>query len=588
MSFAFPLALFGLLAVPALVAIYWLRSRSKRRVVSSLMLWMDQRQLKEGGLLIHRLQTPLLFLLELLSILLLVFAAAGPIVRAGEAATPLVVVLDDSFSMRAGGEDSSRRRGEDALRKELRGHTHDNVRIVLAGSSPQILGETTGDERQLNDLLDHWKCFSPAANLDEAITFAFALGGERARTLVITDHPPSAEGERIEWLALGKNTANVAFVNAARTARDGEDRCILEVANLSHRAVKTALVVEIASADDSTRFHELRRSEIALAEGGAERVVLTLGAGAGPLRARIASDELEVDNQVVLLPDRERTVPVEIRIRDETLREILSNAIRSVTTAAAASGDAEIVITDEATSVESSRGWIVRVLDGENAESYIGPFVLDRNHPLAEGLPLEGVIWGAGRAADSAGSPVIMAGNTPLVSDIDRADGRREIRVSFRPEMSTLQRTPALPILMWNLVSWRASELPGVTQSNVRLGGDAKIKLPTGIQEVEITQPDGEHRRLTTVERSASLTTESPGLYAVAAGNETYSFSANALRKEESDLRGNATGHWGSQFDRTAVESERRNISWLFLLLLMIALALHLAVASRGLVSSNA
>src|SRR6185295_6238736 len=141
MFLAFPLALLGLLAVPALVAIYWLRNRSRRQVVSSLMLWMDQRQLKEGGLLVDRLQTPLLFFLELLSILLLVLAAAGPIVRAGHGTTPLVIVLDDSFSMLSGGADSPRHRAEEAVKKKLRGEHYSAVRIVLAGDAPQMLGE---------------------------------------------------------------------------------------------------------------------------------------------------------------------------------------------------------------------------------------------------------------------------------------------------------------------------------------------------------------------------------------------------------------------------------------------------------------
>jgi len=36
---AYPLAMLGLAAVPALAAIYFLRSRFRRRPVSSLMLW---------------------------------------------------------------------------------------------------------------------------------------------------------------------------------------------------------------------------------------------------------------------------------------------------------------------------------------------------------------------------------------------------------------------------------------------------------------------------------------------------------------------------------------------------------------------
>ena len=62
--FTFPLAFIALLAVPALVAIYWLRNQSRERHVSSLLLWLDERQMWEGGRRIQRLQTPLLFFLE--------------------------------------------------------------------------------------------------------------------------------------------------------------------------------------------------------------------------------------------------------------------------------------------------------------------------------------------------------------------------------------------------------------------------------------------------------------------------------------------------------------------------------------------
>ena len=74
----YPLALLGLAGVPLLVGIYLLRNRFRRQPVSSLMLWLDAREVRQGGTRIRRLQTPLLFLLELLAILLLVLAAAEP------------------------------------------------------------------------------------------------------------------------------------------------------------------------------------------------------------------------------------------------------------------------------------------------------------------------------------------------------------------------------------------------------------------------------------------------------------------------------------------------------------------------------
>ena len=73
-----PLMLLGLLALPALAAVYWLRSRSRRAMVSSLAFWLDQRSPRRGGRILHRMQTPLAFFLELLAIAMLVMAASGP------------------------------------------------------------------------------------------------------------------------------------------------------------------------------------------------------------------------------------------------------------------------------------------------------------------------------------------------------------------------------------------------------------------------------------------------------------------------------------------------------------------------------
>src|SRR6478609_7370870 len=98
--FTTPLAFLGLLALPALMAIYLLHNRARPRPVSSLLLWVDARPAPEGG-------------------------------RRG--ARPLVVVLDDSFSMLAGDPDSPRKRAADALLEELRRTPRGSVRLVLAG-----------------------------------------------------------------------------------------------------------------------------------------------------------------------------------------------------------------------------------------------------------------------------------------------------------------------------------------------------------------------------------------------------------------------------------------------------------------------
>src|SRR5947199_268082 len=71
-----PWALWGLLAVPALAAIYLFRNRFRRHPVSSLLLWAETRERRAGGTRLDRLQTPLLLLLEVLAVVLLVLTAA--------------------------------------------------------------------------------------------------------------------------------------------------------------------------------------------------------------------------------------------------------------------------------------------------------------------------------------------------------------------------------------------------------------------------------------------------------------------------------------------------------------------------------
>ena len=99
---AYPLALIALAALPALAAIYLLRNRFRAHPVSSLILWRTEARLRQGGSRIRQFQMPLLFFIELAILALLVAAAVNPLWIPARNKFPLVVVLDDSASMRAG------------------------------------------------------------------------------------------------------------------------------------------------------------------------------------------------------------------------------------------------------------------------------------------------------------------------------------------------------------------------------------------------------------------------------------------------------------------------------------------------------
>ncbi len=579
LPFALPFAFVAFVAVPVLAGIYWLRNRFRRHTVSSLILWANQRQAREGGSRLRRIQTPLLFFLELLAIALIVIAAARPMVQSERAARPLIVVLDDSFSMLAGGAGSPRNSAIGAIKKELRRRLHYSVRFVLAGQAPQVLGEPVKRPSEADALLREWRCRSPSDCLDQAVTFAAELGGRRARILVVTDRAPSAElGEnKVKWWAFGTPRPNVAFVSAARTSLNMKERCLLEIANLSSQPARTTLT--LAGAASAGPSGEAR---LDLKPGETRRMLFEFDEQPSALRARIGDDVLRIDNSIVLLPQTRRPVRAQVRIGDAGLRAIIEKGLAATGQTEIVTTRPELILTDgEGFRAAHARTWVVQVLVEKDAEAYAGPFVIDRTHPLTEGLSLEGVVWGAGKAGDLDGLPVISAGSTPLLTDTEGVAGSHYLRMRLRADLSILAETPSWPILMWNLVEWRRSEAPGVQHANVRLGTEAVVTAESDAESARITTPDGGTHDVLLHGKRVAVRAEAVGVYQVRVNDGTYHFASNALSRGESDLARCASVRLGKWVGGAALRREYRSVAWVFLLAALGSLAAHAAIAAR-------
>ena len=157
------------------------------------------------------------------------------------------------------------------------------------------------------------------------------------------------------------------------------------------------------------------------------------------------------------------------------------------------------------------------------------------------------------------------------------------LHAQARPDLSTLQESPNWPILIWNLVNWRAQVAPGLRQTNLRLGGDAALTVESGVESVSVVDPRRVTRRLPAHDKTVLIRADVAGVYEVGANQNKYSFAANALQREESDLTQAASGRWGNWANATALQWEYRSVAWVLLLLALIALAFHAwLVARRG------
>lgn len=569
MFLAFPAALLAAAALPLLAAIYLLRSRRRRVPVSSLLLWRLERPIREGGLVVERLRTPLLFYLELAALALLVLAAAAPRIRSATAVKPLVVVLDDSYSMQARAGTSARDRAARALLDELENGGWHPVRLVLAGATPQSLGEARWKLEP--SLLDRWTCQAVTSDIDAATALAYDLGGPACQVLVLTDHAPTSGRltGSVRWWAFGSSAPNVAIVAASRLSQGERDRCLIEVANLSTAPKRTVLRIR-----NETKHDAARSSSLTLAPGEERR--FEWDGEAATFRASLTEDALTIDNEAWLLPSPPSTVRVAQFVTDLLLKADLERAIAATQTAVPTQDRPDLVFTDSAESPRRGGGeWIVRFTVEKDAKAYLGPFIADPRHALTQGLSLSGAIWGGGRSSQP-GVAVISAGDIPLVTDLERADGGHDVWIRLRPALSTVQNTPNWPALIWNLLSWRLSALPGLDAANYRLGSTVCLTLPPGVEAIRLIGPTGGTKSLESRASRMLLPADSPGVFSVEAGASSYRCAVNATDARESSLREAVSGRWeGPGEVRSAHTLGTQPFDWPFALAALIVMSIH-------------
>lgn len=157
MQFLNPLFLIGSLALIAPILVHLVRRESSRRVLFSSLMFV--RRTPKASLRKQRLRHPLLLLLRLAALLLLVLAIARPLLTdpdavglSGSGRRSLILLLDDSFSMRFGDRFE---RAQAQARTILEGMgAGDRVQAVLFSDSTRLLNRPEANPGEVGKLID--------------------------------------------------------------------------------------------------------------------------------------------------------------------------------------------------------------------------------------------------------------------------------------------------------------------------------------------------------------------------------------------------------------------------------------------------
>ena len=329
MPFTTPLALLGLLFIPAVVAMYLLKLRRDETIVPSTMLWSRLMADVEANAPWQKLRRSLLLLLQLLLVAILAILAARPFLeRPAGLARDVVLVLDTSASM--GATDVGPNRLEaakaatlDALRDLPTGG---KVSVIAADRRARIVVNETTDLGRVRQALDGIEVSSSRGDLGDALELAGKLAARSgdAQILVATDGAlatpvagTATVPAKVTVLPVGRERKNQAIVAlAVRTAPSAVTRSVfVSVANLDLE--RAARRLEVWGDGGLIEVRDLQldpqaRSDVVIDDVPRDVATLELRlVGADPA-ATGDPDQLAVDDHAwaVIPPDRPREILV--------------------------------------------------------------------------------------------------------------------------------------------------------------------------------------------------------------------------------------------------------------------------------------
>ena len=529
-----PLALLGLLFVPAVVAMYLLKLRREETVVPSTLLWQRLVADLEANAPWQRLRRSLLLLLQLLLVVILVLLAARPFVeRPAGLARDIVLVIDTSASMAATDVSPNRQAAaRDAAVAALRDlPTGGKVSVIEAGRTARIVANGTADLGRVRQAIDGIRPTTEPGDLADALELASQLAAQAGdgEVLVVTDAalasiPTTTVNARVRVIRVGdergrKNQAIVAL--AVRTTPSSLAKSVfISVANLDIEPVQRRIELwgdgNLLEARDVSMDAQQRSNVIIDNVGEPDHPVgvveVRLVARDAPADPATPPDQLAADDRAWALipPDRKRQILL-VGAGDPYLETALSylpnselygvkpdrypqDAVRTDGT------DWDLIIFEATTPATLPNVPVLAIappttgslgnVSGKLTNPGIGtvspdePILryvdLSTTH-IAEAVKLELPAWARTVIPGPKGAPLLYAGV--------RA-GLRSAVLAFEPRRSDLPLQVAFPILIANL----AGELMGGSAAPteaVKPGDPVSLPLPAGATGLRVERPDG-------------------------------------------------------------------------------------------------
>ena len=588
-----PLNLLWLIPALGTVIVLWmLRLKRQDVTVPSLYLWRALLRENQANAPFQKLRRHLLLLLQLLAATLLIFALAKPYVF-GKTMTgrTFVILIDDSASMKATDVAPSRleeakSEAERFVDEQMSGT--DVATVISVTNKPTAQLAFTSDKARLKSALNTIQPSDTVADVPGALTLAQSMVGNGAGAFIriYSDGDYDADQtHRIQQFAFGSagvkilpigmpepENLGITAMDARRDQDSGQYQVFVGLQQTGDRKYDGA-TLSLYMGDRLIDARPLNFDHGKQDETFSNKLL----DGGGVVTAKLdgLSDQLAADNTatLVLAPPRKRKV---LLVSPGNL--FLENGLNLDSDVEVA----EVAPTDFETIGKGGVGYSMVVFDGylppnplppgnylvfdagsdqtpltSITGSVDGPTLVDQNrtHPLMRFVDMNGL-----NIAKSANQK--LAGWAETLAETDSgtviADGEhgglRMVSVGFSLSDTDWPLRVSFPIFLTNAVDWlTAGSAMGPSSPDTQAGAAASLTVPSGLENVTVTLPDGRRSMLATPNDGGTVVfddTNQVGAYRIQ-GAKDYDepLAVNLLNPTESNL----TPQLHQDFDRVGV-----------------------------------
>lgn len=569
-------AFWGILSVFALIGIYLFRNRSKKVVVSSIMLWRSYQAPSEGGHVIDRPPLTLLLILEILILLMFVLSAAGPRVMMGESVVPLIIILDDSFSMGSGTPHPPRKAAERFIKNVILTKKYYRISLLKSGTFNKYIGRRNMTPNEASQLLSNWKCRSAYSNISEAIKTARNSSLKSTQIVVVTDHKPSSKiNPETWWLSFGSPTDNLAITKAKQYTFGNQARNFIEFTNFSAKAK----VLKAKITNEKTN-KVIKNINIKMSPGSVRQFRMTIPNTTTQIKAEILNDDIKFDNIAYILPEVLKTVSCKVAIKGKSLSEAIFKTLRSLPFVKITENpNADLLFLENSKPQKYKNAQFI--FHSSNKPVLVTePIFVDKSHVICDGLDIQPCYWAFAPKIKLPGHPLLSTGNNILLSISGNEEDGFIFDANLSADFSNFQDTVAWPILFYNIVSYVSSFKEGPQNSNVRAG--TPLKFNFGQLNDNATIEGGRVKELIkSLGNTGDVTISEPGKYTVKCEDKSWTVAINVLSEIESDMRAREIVKLGNGLTKENFIKKSSNATWWFLIPGILLLGLHQWILSR-------